>query len=605
MAGDALGPDERIRGMRRVPQPTPAARPADRPRGRESGPTSVLALQRAIGNQAVAQLLQRLPTRSEMLAKAAKALDAAGMVYDVAAAGVEEKDINFAPRIETGKPGIKPGLNIVEDLGARGRTGFVAADGTYLGDTLPAATPDLPRIAISIGKLPFAEGEGAVRATLRHELEHALHDQMLLIVARDWRESLKKAHKTLPNSEADAEKQLFAFAATDKISSVHGKATPADLALIRGATIGHLAETELLGHLAGFMAVFETTPPVGPQAIVGGSMAPALEQLRGAAEHGWQGVDEKVKAQAKDRLVAYYKSLAPDKKLLLRDWLLYLHLHLTTPFPDVATDEARMAKYVRSPTVFGKARDFLEWMLRAIREVEFATRTLPAPGARSAVEVTRRPKAAATVKVGVGTVNVYTDIAYKIGTEPRSHGFSLSYEGADAAEVRWLQFIWREVVPEGGKGVTGTSHHSTSSYDLTTAPADPSQIAWNTDTASTYRTGAAADAFYELENSVNREGRKVEMFDEPSSPYASMVDAAFRATRSGGKVRGSAHLVQYLVKGMDVLFRSEMEVDYSYTRASDDPQAQPKLLSAAKASAIDPVARARLHQQFWSLDYLP
>jgi hypothetical protein len=409
----------------------------------------------------------------------------------------------------------------------------------------------------------------------------------------------------LPNSEADAEKQLFAFAATDQISSVHGKATPADLALIRGATTGHLAETELLAHLAGFMAVFETTPPVGPQAITGGSMAPALEQLRGAAQHGWQGVDEKVKAEAKDRIVAYYKSLAPDKKLLLRDWLLYLHLHLTTPFPDAATDEARMAKYVRSPTVFGKARDFLEWMLRAIREVEFATRTLPAPGARSAVEVTRRPRAAATVKVGAGTVNVYTDIAYKIRTEPRSHGFSLSYEGADAAEVRWLQFIWREVVPEGGKGVTGTWQHSTSSYDLTTDPADPSQIAWNTDTASTYRTGAAADAFYELENSVNREGRKVEMFDEPSSPYASMVEAAFRATRTGGKVRGTAHLVQYLVKGMDVLFRSEMEVDYSYTRAGDDPQAQPKLISAAKASAIDPVARARLHQQFSSLDYLP
>jgi hypothetical protein len=209
------------------------------------------------------------------------------------------------------------------------------------------------------------------------------------------------------------------------------------------------------------------------------------------------------------------------------------------------------------------------------------------------------------VQVGGGNVNVYTDIAYKIGSEPRAHGFSLSYEGADAGELRWLQFIWREVVPEGGRGVTGTWQHSTSSYDLTTNPSDPSQIAFNTDTASTYRTGAAADAFYEVANSVNRERHKVEMFDEPSSPYQSMVDAAFRATPAGGKVRGSAHLVQYLVKGMDVLFRSEMEVDYSYSRASDNPEAHPKLISATKASAIDPVARARLHQQFSSLDYLP
>jgi len=353
------------------------------------------------------------------------------------------------------------------------------------------------------------------------------------------------------------------------------------------------------------MAVFETTPPVGPQAILGGSMAPALEQLRGAAAHGWQGVDEKVKAEAKDRIVAYYKSLAADKKQLLRDWLLYLHLHVTTPFPDAATDEARMAKYVRSARVFGQAGDFLEWMLRAIREVEFAARAAPKPDARSPVTVTRRPKAAATVKAGAGTVNVYPDVAYKVAGETKLHGFSVSYDGPDAPDVRWLQFIWREVVPEGAKGVTGTWHHHTADYGLTTDPADPSQIAWNTDTASTYRGGVAANAFYELENSVNRTAGKVEMFDEPGSPYKSMLDDAFRAARAGGRVRGSAHLVQYLVKGMDVVFRSEIQVDYNFASATDNPDAQPKLISAAKASAIDPVARARLHQQFSSLDYLP
>jgi hypothetical protein len=569
----------------------------------------VLALQRSIGNQAVQQLLQRQPTRTEMLSKAAKDLHAAALVFDVAAGGVEEKDFGYARQILTGvKPDttakIKPGLNIVENLGARGRTGFVAADGTYLGDTLPAATRELPRIAISIGKTTFEEGEGAVRATLRHELEHAMHAQMLLLVQRDWREALKKAGKALPKSETDAEKQLFAFAPTDTVTSTHGKPSPADLALIRGATTGHLAETELLAHLAGFMAVFETTPPVGPVGVVGGAMAPALEQLRGAAKHGWQGVDDKVKAEAKDRIVSYYKSLPSDKRLLLRDWLLYLHLHVTTPFPDAATDEARAAKYVRSPDVFGPHREFLEWMLRAIREVELAARSLPAPDSRTTAEVTRRPKAAATVKVGAGTVHVYTDIGYKVTDTAKRHGFSLSYEGTDAPQVRWLQFIWREVVPDGGTGVSGTWHHQTSEYALTTQPGDQSQIAWNTDTATGYRAGEAASAFYELDNSINRDSRHVEMFDEPSSPYQSMVDDAFKATRAGGRVRGSAHLVQYLVKGMDVLFRSEIEVDYSYAHATDNPDAQPKLISAGKASAIDPVARARLHQQFNSLDYL-
>jgi hypothetical protein len=353
------------------------------------------------------------------------------------------------------------------------------------------------------------------------------------------------------------------------------------------------------------MAVFETTPPVGPKAVLGRAMAPALEQLRGAAQHGWSGVDEKVKAEAKNRIVAFYTTLAADKKQLLRDWLLFLHLHVTTPFPDGTTDEAKMAKYVRSPDVFGQAREFLEWMLRAIREVEFAGRKPSAPGSHTTVEVTRRPKAAATVKVGAGTVYVYTDIAYKVKDTSKPHGFSLSYDGADASEVHWLQFIWREVVPEGGRGVTGTWHHQTSDYALTTQPGDPSQISWNTDTATGYSTGDPSHAFYELENSVNRGGRKVEMFDEPGSPYQSMVDDAFKATRAGGRVRGSVHLVQYLVKGMDVMFRSEIQVDYDYAQANDNPDARPKLISAGKASAIDPVARARLHRQFSSVDYLP
>ena len=114
-----------------------------------------------------------------------------------------------------------------------------------------------------------------------------MHDQLLIVVQRDWRESLKKGGKALPKSEDDAERQLFAFAAGDKLASTHAKPSAAELSLIRGATKGHLAETELLAHLAGFMVVFESTPPAGPKGILGIAMAPALEQLRGAAQHGW------------------------------------------------------------------------------------------------------------------------------------------------------------------------------------------------------------------------------------------------------------------------------------------------------------------------------
>jgi hypothetical protein len=69
-------------------------------------------------------------------------------------------------------------------------------------------------------------------------------------------------------------------------------------------------------------------------------------------------------------------------------------------------------------------------------------------------------------------------------------------------------------------------------------------------------------------------------------------------------VTGRAHLVDYLVKGNQVLFKSEIDFEYVYKSVSDDPPPKPKLKSAGKASALDPMQRARLRQQFGKLDYL-
>ena len=564
----------------------------------------VLALQRSIGNQAVRQLLQRDRDDTATLAKVAKTLTAATLVTDVAAAGVEPADFGFARQIRTGqKDGIKPGLNIVVNLGARGRTGFVAADGTYLGDTLPAGTADLPRVAISIGKQAFDEGENTVRSTVRHELEHAMHAQLLLVVQRRWRESLSKAHKALPKSEAEARKQLYAFAASDKASPSGVKLTQFELDLVRGDTEGSLGSTELLAHLAGFIQIFETTPPADVGAVAGGLMPPAIEQLRGAAQHGWPGASDKVKVEARKRLVDYYRSLTPDKQLLLRHWLMFLRLRAVVAWPKGAsTQEARVAGIVRA--AFGGHLDFLDWMLAPIRDLVFTDTALPAPSAQTQVTAGARPKPAATDSVGSGKVKIYTGIPFTPKGDPwkRPNGVSLLYEGPDASEVRWMQFIWRELVPDGAKGVSGTVSHQGQSYALTTEPSEPSQIGWNTDTA-TYQSGAVG-AFYEKDNATNRDSRSVEMFDEPSSPYDKDVARAFQARASGGGVTGRAHLVEFLVKGRDIVYRAEIQYEYRYAAETDKPPGQPKLISHGKASAIDPGARARLHEQFPQLDYL-
>jgi hypothetical protein len=219
------------------------------------------------------------------------------------------------------------------------------------------------------------------------------------------------------------------------------------------------------------------------------------------------------------------------------------------------------------------------------------------------VDEKKRPAPAKTVTVGSGKVKVFVDIAYRLPkfSDAKAHGMSLAYEGSDAADMRWLQFIWREVVPEGGKAVTGTVKHQTSQYDLTTQPLEPSQIHYNTDTAA-YNDGDAKHGFYELENSINRSSDRLEIFDEPSSPYDSMVREAFAGKPAS--VTGRAHLIDYLVKGTQVLFKSEIVFEYVYKSASDNPPAKPKLVSAGTASALDPLQRARLRQQFGKLDYL-
>jgi hypothetical protein len=578
------------------------------PAAARSGPThhSVLTLQRAIGNQAVSQLLQRDRDDTATLSKVAKELSAAALVNDVAMAGTEPADFGFARQIRNGeKDGIRPGLNIVSNLGARGRTGFVAADGTYLGDTLPAATAELPRVAISIGKQAFDDGENTVRGTLRHEIEHAMHAQLLIVVQRRWRESLARAGRPLPKSEAQARKELYAFAAGPTASPSGGKLSPYQVDLVRGDTEASLGSTELLAHLAGFIQVFETTPAADASAISAGLMPPAIEQLRGAAKNGWPGATDKVKAAARDRLVAYYRSLPAAKQGLLRDWLMFLRFRAVTAWPKGAgTPEARAAAVVRD--TFGSHTDFLDWMLEPIRDLVFKDSAIRATAPHDAVTLPRGPRPApkATDSVGSGKVKVHIDIPFTFTGDgaKRDHGISLLYEGSDAPQMRWLQFIWREVVPDGGKGISGVGYHQGVSYPLTTDPGEPSQIGWNTDTA-TYR-GGGEGAFYEKDNAVKRDRGSVEMFDEPSSPYADDVRKAFAAGASGGGVTGRAHLVQYLVKGKDVLYRAEIVYEYRYSAATDNPAGQPRLVSHGKASAIDPGARARLHQQFPQLDYL-
>lgn len=542
--------------LERLDHATPQA--ASKPRTA----SPVVTLQRAAGNRATVQLLQRDPSNASRLAKAAKQL---GL-------GIEERDIHLALRVKDGQDdGVRPGLNIVGKLPSRGRTGYVDTRGLYRGDFVtPTREGDLPAVAIMIGPLPFQEGDDSLLATLRHELTHAEHDQMVLGWLTKWRSA--------------GHGQFDPWIRRQQVS-------PVDLALVRSGTTGKVAETELLAHIEGFAFAFDKTPP--PSALAKPELPLAIEELRGAADRGWTGVDPAVKTLAEKRLTALYRGLDAKRQAVLRDWLFYLRHRATTPWPKDATDnEAKTARIVRSS--FQPHVDFLNWLLGIVANIEFAAQTLPRPVNAQPVDQIALPPAARTVKVGAGKVRAYADAGFRFAGASHSHGIALSYEGRDAPEMRWLQFIWREIVPDRGPPVTGTLYHQQQAYPLTTNPSEPSQIGWNTDTA-TY-VGGPASAFYEIDNATNRTAGKLEMFDEPAAPSV---------TEAHAPCVSRAHLTQYLVKGRSVVFRAEFEIEHRFSQPGEKPGAKPRLVSAQAASAVDPGPRARLHSQFSELDYLP
>ena len=542
------------------PELTRRAAPSSGHQARQANRHPAFTLQRAAGNRATAQLLQREPTNAARLAKVAKQLGT----------NVDERDIHLAQRVKEGEDhGVRPGLNIVANLPTRGRTGFVESSGKYHGDFVTATRDgELPGVAIMLGPQVFRDGDDGILSTLRHELAHAEHDRVILSWLTRWRRDGHGALDTWMRRQ---------------------KASPVDLALVHAGTNANRTDTELLAHIEGFAAVFDKSPPPSASVVRRSSLPLAIEELRGAAEHGWSGVDPAVKTLAEKRLSDFYRGLDANHQALLRDWLFYLRYRAITPWPrDATDDDAKAASLVRN--LFQPYIGFLDWLLNIVANIEFAAHTLPRPANAQPVDKITRKAPARTLKIGAGKVTAYADVGFRFAGDSHSHGISLSYEGADASEMRWLQFIWREARTDQGEAISGPLYHQGQEYPLTTNPSEPSQIGWNTDTA-TY-LGGPDSAFYEKDNATNRSAGKLEMFDEPSAP-------AVKSAPNPGVSR--AHLVQYLVKGRSVLVRTEFEIEHGSSQAG----AKPRLVSVRPAGAIDPGPRARLHAQFKDLDYLP
>jgi hypothetical protein len=278
---------------------------------------ALLALQRQIGNQAVQRLIlardAKTPSRLgvpyptdlyggssaekwgddvrnaeylKLYSELATLLQATA-IEDVK--GTAATDINTA-RKPTGTD-LKPGLNLVGDLGSdRGQTGYLY-DGQF-NSKLPAVREGpLPSVAVCVGPRAFDAGNKAsTLGVLRHELEHAFHNRLALNWLKAWRADGKAAKQSFAGW---LEKQSMA---------------PADRALVKERIDGTRINTEALGNLEGFIAAF----PFATAETEKGSHATYFE-LEDTAEY-WVNCDKAVQQEVIARLKSLRARLTADQQ---------------------------------------------------------------------------------------------------------------------------------------------------------------------------------------------------------------------------------------------------------------------------------------------------
>jgi hypothetical protein len=179
---------------------------------------------------------------------------------------------------------------------------------------------------------------------------------------------------------------------------------------------------------------------------------------------------------------------------------------------------------------------------------------------------------------------------------------------ATVSDAQWLQFAARRIdlhwdakpgkpagdmpleARLGGRGLTSDSRFD---YWLTT---DAASEQWNTDTAT-----ASSPFFEDNTGTVTRTATTLEMFDPPS-PEESRAREAQRSPTKPDRVVSNFHGVAYLVKGMDVIYKVDIKIAWTFAGAGKPTTTVTATGAAAKQ--VEGQHRVRLMQQFPDLDYL-
>lgn len=210
-------------------------------------------------------------------------------------------------------------------------------------------------------------------------------------------------------------------------------------------------------------------------------------------------------------------------------------------------------------------------------------------------------------------------VSAKVGVKASVGGksaiaYALTYTGSDAAEMKWLQMIWRDATlnfPASGKSKARSvpykkryDHLSRMDmpYFMSTDPAhakNGDKARWHADCVS------VDEPFYEGGSPVKRLPGELTMMDDPSpSILSGEASTIFGRTAAPDAIVAGFHAETYLVKGLDVLYRVTIDISWKLTQSAPAAEGTIKI-SGAPTSEITGAQRARIAIENPEVNFLP
>jgi len=199
-----------------------------------------------------------------------------------------------------------------------------------------------------------------------------------------------------------------------------------------------------------------------------------------------------------------------------------------------------------------------------------------------------------------GTTTASTGVDYNLGATNYPKGFSFGYKGGIAADSRWLQFIWREMIVTKTDGTEVRLNDAITNafnftYNLTTDPGNPN---YNTD------TGRADNPFYESDaTGVIRTADADSIYDMPGSAMNFVTREFGLAVNPATKIISRAHFNTFLIRDYRPIYQVGLTVEWTFNSAVEPPRVQ-SLDTSKKVDSLPEAMRNRLIAQFPTFNYI-